>query len=150
MDVKRRFALSVALMALALGMTAGSVRAESVLKGTFELPAAAYLGNTLLQPGQYTIWTSAEIHALEHVPVLHVSGEGITTTFMAVARPDENSGRNFLEVMNIDGTYVVRAFDAGSIGKTFAIGVTKSVKQMALRASAQPIMTIPVSSGAGF
>ena len=58
-------------------------------------------------------------------------------TFLAVARPANESGRNYLDVANIDGTYVIRAFDAGMLGESFAFGVTKSVKSKALRASAE-------------
>jgi hypothetical protein len=61
-------------------------------------------------------------------------------------KPARESGRNFLDVANIDGTYVIRAFDAGSLGESFAFGVTKNVKSKALRASAEPGMTVPVSS----
>jgi len=150
MNVWKRFTPGLAIAALALGFAASQASAEPVLKGSFELPAATYLGNTLLQPGQYTIWTSAEVTDLEHVPVVHLSGEGINRTFLAIAKPDTADSRNFLEIADIDGTYVVRAFDAGAIGKTFAFGVTKNVRNKALRASAQPVITVPVTSGAGF
>jgi hypothetical protein len=91
-----------------------------------------------LQPGQYTIWTSTEARDLAHVPAIHLSGEGIQKTFLAIAKPAQESGRNYLDIANVDGTYVIRAFDAGSIGESFAFGVTKSVKSKALRASAEP------------
>jgi len=137
---------SLALAGLALGLTTTQARAEPVLRGTFELPAAAYLGNTLLQPGQYTIWMSTEVRDVMHVPVIRVSGEGISATFLAIARPDKQSGRNYLEIANVDGTYVIRAFDAGMIGESFAFGVTKNVKNKALRASAEPAIALPVAA----
>jgi hypothetical protein len=148
MNVTKHLTTGLALAALALGFTTMQANAETGLKGSFELPAAAYWGDTLLQPGQYTIRMSAEVSDLEHVPLIRLSGEGVTKTFMAVAQPAD-SGRSFLEIANIDGTYVVRAFDAGVIGKTFTFGVTKAVKNKALRASAQPVITVPVTSGAG-
>ena len=146
MNVRKQLNTGLALIGLALGLTAVQANAQPVLKGTFELPAAAYWGNTLLQPGQYTIWMSTEGHDIARVPTIRLSGEGINATFLAIAKPVQESGRNYLDVANIDGTYVIRAFDAGSIGESFAFGVTKSVKNKALRASAEPAITVPVSA----
>jgi len=140
----------LALIALALGVTTVRASAETILKGTFELPAAAYWGDTLLQPGQYSIWMSTETRDVAHTPIIHLSGEGITKAFLTVARPGRESGRNYLEMVEVDGTYVVRAFDAGAIGESFAFGVTKSVRNKALRASTEPAIAVPVSMGAGF
>lgn len=147
MNIRKHLTIGLALVGLALGLTAVQANAQPVLKGTFELPAAAYWGNTLLQPGQYTIWMSTEVRDLASVPLIHLTGEGVHATFLAVARPDKESGRNYLEVANIDGTYVIRAFDAGLIGESFAFGVTKNVKSKALRASAElPSIAVPVSA----
>jgi hypothetical protein len=44
----------------------------------------------------------------------------------------------------------VRAFDVGILGKSIAFGVTKNVRNKALRASAGPATAVPVSSEAGF
>jgi hypothetical protein len=146
MTIRKHFTTGLALVGLALGLTAVQAKAQPVLKGTFELPTAAYFGDTLLQPGQYTISMSTEVRDLAHVPVIHLSGEGIHASFLAVARPEAESGRNFLDVANIDGTYVIRAFDAGTIGESFAVGVTKGVKSKALRASVElPGMAVSVS-----
>jgi hypothetical protein len=146
MNLRKHFTIGLALLGLALGFTTARANAQPVLKGTFELPTAAYFGDTLLQPGQYTIWMSTEVRDMAHVPEIHLSGEGVNATFLAVARPAQESGRNFLDVANIDGTYVIRAFDAGSIGESFAFGVTKSVKNKALRASVeQPAIAVAVS-----
>ena len=146
MNTRKHFTLVLTLAVLALGFTDLQANAQPVLKGTFELPAAAYVGDTLLQPGQYTISMSTEVRDIAHVPVIHVSGEGVHAAFLAIATPATESGRNFLEVANIDGAYVIRAFDAGTLGESFAFGVTKSVKNKALRASVQsPGMVVPVS-----
>jgi len=150
MNLRKQLTIGLALIGLALGLTTVQANAQPVLKGTFELPAAAYWGDTLLQPGQYTIWMSAEVHDIAHVPAIHLNGEGVRATFLSVARPEKESGRNYLEIANVGGTYVVRAFDVGSIGESFAFGVTRNVKNKALRASAEPAMAVPVSTGAGF
>ena len=146
MNVRKQFTIGLALIGLALGLTTMPANAQPILKGSFELPAAAYLGDTLLQPGQYTIWMSTEVRNMAYVPAIHVSGEGIRATFLALGRPDKESARNFLEVANVNGTYVIRAFDAGLIGESFTFGVTKNVNNKALRASAEPAIAVPVSA----
>jgi hypothetical protein len=150
MNVRKHLVTSLALIALALGFATVKANAEPVLKGTFELPAAVYWGDTLLQPGQYTIWMSTEIRDIANVPVIHVSGEGVSLNFLAIARPVAESGRNVLEISDIAGTHVVRAFDSGLLGESFAFGVTKTVKGKALRASADPATTVVVTTAAGF
>ncbi len=146
MTIRKHFTIGLALIGLALSLTTARASAQPVLKGTFELPTAAYFGDTLLQPGQYTIWTSTEVRDLAHVPAIHLSGEGINKTFLAVARPEAETGRNYLDIANVDGTYVIRAFDAGAIGESFAFGVTKNVKNKALRASVElPGVAVAVS-----
>lgn len=149
MNLRKHLTMSLALAALALGLIAVPARAEPVLKGSFELPAAAYWGDTLLPAGQYNILMSVELRDIAYVPVIYVTGEGMRKTFLAVARPARESGRNCLEIADIDGTLVVRAFDAGILGKSFAFSMTRNVKNKALRASA-PTLAVPVSSGAGF
>jgi hypothetical protein len=139
MNVRKQLTIGLALLGLALGLTTVQANAQPVLKGTFELPAAAYWGNTLLQPGQYTIWMSMEMRDIARVPTIHLSGEGINATFLAIAKPAQESGRNYLDVANIDGTY-------GMIGESFAFGVTKNVKSKALRASAEPSIALPVAA----
>lgn len=150
MNIRKQLTIGLALVGLALGLTTVQANAEPVLQGTFELPTAAYWGDTLLQPGAYTISMSLEMHDIGRVPTIRLSGEGVNATFLAVARPAAESGRNVLDVANINGTYVIRAFDAGLIGESFSFGVTKSVKNKALRASAEPGVAVPVSVGAGF
>ena len=150
MNIRKEMTISLALTAFALGLTTTQANAQPVLKGTFELPAAAYWGDTLLQPGQYTISMSTDVHELAHVPAIHISGEGVTKTFLTVSKPNEGSGRSYLKIANIEGTYVVRTFSAGLLGRSFAFAVTKSVRNKALRASAEPAMAVPVSAGAAF
>jgi hypothetical protein len=73
MNIRRQLSIGLALAGLALGLTTVQAKAEPVLKGTFELPAAAYWGDTLLQPGQYTIWMSTEVRDIARVPTMQPS-----------------------------------------------------------------------------
>ena len=144
MNVRNYLTTGLALTVLALGFTARHANAEPVLKGSFELPAAVYWGDTLLQPGEYTIWMSTEVRDLSRVPLIHISGEGVSVNFLAIARPERETGRNVHEIADINGTQVVRAFDAGLLGESFGFGVTKTVKGKALRASVDPSTTVEV------
>ena len=145
MNIGKQLTIGLALIAVALSLTAVPASAETILKGSFELPAPAYWGNLLLQPGQYTIWMSTEAREALPVPIIHLSGEGVNAAFLALARPEPESGRNVLDIATIDGTYVVRAFNAGSLGESFVFGVTKNVRNKALRAGTEPAMAVPVS-----
>jgi hypothetical protein len=149
MNVRKHLMIGLALTSVALGLTTVNANAQSGLKGTFELPEATYWGNTLLQPGRYTISMSTEAHEISRVPAIHLSGEGVNLTLLAIAAPAHESGRNYLDIANIGGTYVIRAFDSGWLGESFSFGVTKSVKNKALRASSQPAIAVPVSMAMG-
>jgi hypothetical protein len=102
-----------------------------------------------LQPGRYTISMNTEPHDISCVPVIHLSGEGANATFLAIATPAHESGRNYLDIANIGGMYVIRAFDSGLLGESFSFGVTQSVKNKALGASAGPAIAVPVSIALG-
>jgi hypothetical protein len=149
MNARKHLTIGLALMALSLGLTTTQACAQPVPKGTFELPAAAYWGDTLLQPGQYSIWMSTEVRDLVQVAQIHLSGEGVTKTFAAISTPKRESGRSDLQIADMDGTYVVRAFETGLLGRSFAFGAAKNVRNRTLRASAKPAIAVPVSTGAG-
>ena len=150
MNIHKHMTISFALAALALGLTTTTASAQSVLKGSFELPGAAYFGDTLLQPGQYSISMSTEVHDLAYTQKIHVSGEGVSKTFLATSKPTPESGRNCLKITGIDGTYVVSSLDTGVLGRSYAFGMTKSVRNKILRAGAGPSIAVPVSTAAGF
>ena len=102
-----------------------------------------------MQPGRYTISMSTEAHDILRVPAIHLSGEGVNATLFAFATSTQESAHNYLDVANIGGTNVIRAFDSGLLGESFAFGVTKRVRNKALRASTEPAMAVPVSMAAG-
>jgi hypothetical protein len=149
MNVRKHLTISLALTGLALGLITVKANAQQGLKGTFELAEATYWGNTLLQPGRYTISMSTEASDISRVPVIRLSGEGVNAAFLAIATPAHESGRNYLDIADIGGTYVIRAFDSGLFGESFLFRVTKSVKNKALRASTEPAMAVPFSMAAG-
>lgn len=150
MNIRKNMTISFALAALALGMTTTKASAQTVLRGSFELPEAAYFGDTLLEPGQYTIWMSTEARDLARTSAIHVSGAGVTKTFLAISKPTPESGRNCLKISPIDGTYVVSAFDTGVLGKSFSFGITKNVRTKMLSPAPAPASLFRSRRAAGF
>jgi hypothetical protein len=151
MKIRRHVTISLALTALALGMTTTQALAQqTAMTGSFDLPRAAYFGDTLLQSGHYRIWMSTDARNLDHVPAIHLSGEGVTKIFLTISKPKRESGRTYLEIAGMDGTYVVRALDAGTLGRSFSFGVTKNVRKRVLEAHVGPTIAVPVSLGTNF
>jgi hypothetical protein len=142
--------MTLALTALALGVTTTQAMAQSAMKGAFELPRATYFGDTLLPAGQYKVWLSTAAKDLETISAIHLTGQGVRKTFLAISTSRRETERNYLEIADMGGVYVVRAFDSGTLGKSFGFGVTKNVKMKALDAQVRPGISIPVSSGANF
>jgi len=150
MNIFKHLTMTLALTALALGVTTTQAMAQSAMKGAFELPRATYFGDTLLPAGQYKVWLSTAAKDLETVSAIHLTGQGVRKTFLAISTSRRETERNYLEIADMGGVYVVRAFDSGTLGKSFGFGVTKNVKMKALDAQALPGISIPVSSGANF
>jgi len=144
MKLQQKLTISFALAAMALGLTTTQASAQPVLKGVFELPAPTYFGDALLQPGQYMVWMSTEASELAKTSVIHVSGEGVSKTFLAIGRPKPQSGKSYLEITDMDGTYVVNALDAGSLGRSFGFGATKAVRKV-LRANAGSTIALKIN-----
>ncbi len=149
MNIRKNMTIRFALAALALGMTTTIASAQPVLKGSFELPTAVYFGDTLLQPGQYSISMNTEMRDLAYVQKISVNGEGVSKTFLAISNPTPESGRNCLKITRIDDTYVLAAFDSGILGRSYSFGLTRSVRTKILRASAGPNIAVPVFTAAG-
>jgi hypothetical protein len=151
MNTRKHLTINLALTALALGLTnTQAIAQQSGFRGSFELPRATYFGDTLLQSGHYSIRISTEVRDLDHALAIEVIGEGVTKTFLTISMPERESERNYLKIADVDGTYVVRALDAGMLGRSFLFGVTKNVRKKALEAHAGPTIAISVSSGTNF
>ena len=87
MNIRKNMTISFALAAVALGMTTTKASAQTVLQGSFDLPAAVYFGDTLLQPGHYSISMSTAVRDLAFTQKIRVSGEGVSKTFLAISKP---------------------------------------------------------------
>ena len=150
MNMRKHLTMTLTLTAMSLGLTTTQAMAQSVLKGSFELPRATYFGDTLLPAGQYKVWMSTDAKELATVSAFHLTGQGLEKTFLAIATSRRETKRDYLEIADLGGVYVVRAFDAGTLGKSFGFGVTKNVRMKALDTAARQPISIPLSGGANF
>jgi hypothetical protein len=119
-----QYALGAALLAAALGLAAPQAKAQQSYKGTFHLPFETYWAGTVLEPGEYTV-------TLEGGPVslLKVHGSGVSTTILAgPVDLTEVSAHGRMTLVNVDGTYALRQFDAGMAGKSFSFAVPKTIR----------------------
>ena len=92
---------------------------------------------------------STDASDISRVSAIHLSSEEVNAGFLAIATSAHQSGRNYLDIANIGGTYVIRAFNSGLLGELFSFGVTKSVKNNALRASTRTCDGLSVFYGSG-
>jgi hypothetical protein len=99
-----------------------------------------------LQPGEYNL--SLE-RGLSGVELVSIRGEGVAAIFIAPVGAAETSGHSCLKVDEVNGTYVVREFDAGPIGTSYRFGVSKAVRSLKLRGAATQPAGVPISAAAG-
>jgi hypothetical protein len=128
-QLNRAFGLAIVAGALTVG--AAQVKAE-VYKGTFNLPVETYWGGAVLAPGQYTL-------SIEHgnsSPMIRVSENNrqVASVLTGPYVPDEKSTRGSLTLVQINGSYVVKTFDAGLIGKSFTFATPKVIRNRQVEA----------------
>ena len=136
-QLNRTFGL--ALLAGALTFGASQVNAQTY-KGTFNLPVEAYWGNTVLSPGEYTV----VVERGAPIPIVNVR-EGTRHVTSLIAGPwvtDNDSSRGRLTLVQINGAYVVKAFDAGLLGKTFSFATPKAVRNRQLESRETSRITV--------
>lgn len=144
MNLQKTLALSLALGTL-LVLTGAAASAETITRATFTLPEQAYWNDVLLPAGDYTVSVDATISGISTVCL---RGDGVIATFIVPAGAEQFSGQSELRLDGVNGTYVVRQFDSGAIGKSFRFPVSKTVRNQTLRGATHPL-TVPVSAAAG-
>jgi|HubBroStandDraft_1064217.scaffolds.fasta_scaffold409114_2 hypothetical protein len=145
MNLHKRLALTLGAAAL-LGLTAAGASAQTMIKATFTLPTAAYWNNNLLQPGDYNLSLDKTNTGVE---LVYLRGEGVNAVFFTPAGSDDSSGHSCLKLEDVNGTYVIRQFDEGPIGRSYTFDVPKAVRNQTLRGAVAPPVTVMVSAAAG-
>lgn len=105
---------------------ATQAHAQNVYNGAFTLPVAAHWGNTLLEPGQYTV---SVLQGVGVQNVIVVRGHRKQISAVLTGRPGDQraAGRGRITLQNVAGTYVISRFDSGVANKSFIIPVSKRI-----------------------
>jgi hypothetical protein len=141
MNLRMNRAFSLALLAGALSIGASLANAQGNYKGTFNLPVETHWGLAVLAPGQYTV----SIDPVYMPSVIQIRGEGHVAAVLAgpvTGMPTSERGR--LKLVNVNGTYVVKQFDAGLVGKSFAFATPKALRNRENRSVASTETTVDV------
>ncbi len=145
MNLQKRFALTLALVTLA-ALTAAGASAQTITQATFTLPTQTYWNDVLLQPGEYTLTLD---RSLAGIQLVHVRGEGATATFLTPAGSEESYGHSCFKVDEVNGSYIIREFDSGLLGRSYRFAVSKAARNHLLSGAAAQPATVPVSTAAG-
>jgi hypothetical protein len=131
---KLKFLNQIALGVLALGLSAGLGKAQSVYKGEFTLPFEAQWGNAVLPPGHYAFSISEASPTTRYAVFLN--GEGKNAIILPLTMPEEkvSSNDSKLTLVDVGGRYAVQSLQAAELGETFDYAVSKpKMKPMARR-----------------
>ena len=129
------------LAMIAMPIFAGS--ADSY-RGTINLPVEARWDKTVLEPGRYTISVETNGNGGQFIYV-----HGVSTNVVMLAGQSDSAQASLnsrLTLVNIGGTYVVKRFEAGRIGKSFKFRTPKGLSNEPIRASAASETFIEVAA----
>jgi len=123
-----QYAVSAILLAGALGLTTSQANAQEAYKGTFTLPYETYWGNTILEPGTYTMSLTGNCLRTN---VLTVDGPGGITTILSGPAEITDTQRSRVLLSYVNGVYAIKQLEAGSIGKSFQFAISKAARTKA-------------------
>jgi hypothetical protein len=116
---------TLGLTALAAFACTGVMQAAE--QGTFHLPMEAHWGQTVLEPGDYTIIQPTV--SFDSMPLRVVGGEKSVFEPSHLAEFRQYSDSSYLKLTTVDGEYFVTEFSSGATGKTFRFDIPKSVRR---------------------
>lgn len=122
MNLQKMLKLSLLALAIMLVASAVPANAQQIYKATFTLPFEAQWGNTVVEPGEYTV-------TVEDAPgqkLVRLHGAAELSVFPGLSNWEPYSEKGKLVFVNINGLYTLRTLDAGAIGKAFTFPVHKS------------------------
>lgn len=129
------------LVLLAGAVTFGASQANAQnYSGTFKLPVEAYWGGSVLAPGEYTV--TVEQGAATPIVKIREDKRQIGAVLTGPYIAENSSTRGQLTLVQINGVYVVKTFEAGLLGKSFAFATPKAVRNRALEAKETGHITV--------
>lgn len=133
LSMTRLVTVSAIVAAFSLGATQASAQ-----KATFNLPVEARWGNAVLSPGNYTL-TSPD--SVSDIRIFYLHGDsGTQMAVPAIVNNDSARGKNYLKLVNVDGTYYVQQYVSATTGRSFKFAVPKA-REHELRAQDRVIVT---------
>jgi hypothetical protein len=136
--LRMKFAFGAVVLAAVLGVLSPRANAQEY-KGKFSLPVETYWGGTVLQPGEYTVWTE---DARPGAAVLRVSGNGkIATALIGPVEFRTISGRGRIVLVEVGGIYALREFEAGVVGKSFSFALPRAIHEKSDKAGMPAAVT---------
>lgn len=136
MNIQRK--LMLGLLALAIVMVASAVpaNAQQLYRATFTLPFEAQWGNTVIEPGQYTITVEEALGQ----KLIRVHGSQDLAIFAGPFNSEPYGDNGKLVFVNVNGLYTLKAFNAAAIGQSYIFPVQKA------RGERAQLMTIGLGS----
>jgi len=131
MNLQRK--LKLGLLALAIVFVAAAVpaNAQQVYRATFTLPFEARWGNTVVEPGQYTITVEEALGQ----KLIRLHGDEDIAVFAGISSSEPYGDHGKLVFVNVDGLYTLKAFNASAIGQVFTFPVHKAKGERAQQAT---------------
>jgi hypothetical protein len=122
MNLQKMLKLSLLALAILLVASAVPANAQQIYKATFTMPFVAQWGNTVIEPGEYTITVEEALGQ----KLIRVHGAADLAVFAGLSSSEPYGDKGKLVFVNVDGLYTLRAFDAAAIGKSFTFPLHKS------------------------
>jgi hypothetical protein len=133
--------LTFGTLAAALVLVASHASAQ---RATFTLPFQAHMGNVTLQPGEYRMSMPS---ATSVVRVIYLYSDGkVQAALPAAIDAFADSGRGYLELVNVSGTYFVKRLVSGVTATTYTFDIPKTARHEILANTRAT--SIPVTGGA--
>jgi hypothetical protein len=107
-----KWTLSAVILAAAFAAAPQANAQSEHYRGTFKLDFEARFGNTILQPGNYSVST------LEGAKGIRIMGDKGSVALLAASydvRPGTERAK--LILVDSDGTYALQSFESGAMGK---------------------------------
>jgi hypothetical protein len=130
-----KWTLSAVMLAGALATTA-SAQSQSY-RGTFNLQFEARFGNTVLPPGNYSVST------IDGAKGVRIVGETKTVSILSTGYDVKPEAKKATMVfVDSNGTYTLRSYQSGLMGKALYFSVGKAQRGTSERAAVRPSVEV--------
>jgi len=115
MNLQKKLGFGLLALAIMVAVSAVPANAQQIYRATFTLPFEAQWGNTVMEPGQYTITVEDALGQ----KLIRVSGAANLSLLPGTSSYEPYADKGKLVFVSINGLYTLKGFDAGAIGQSF-------------------------------